>query len=134
MFKDLIRKIIGKTKTITLSAARHSSGEFLLKRTDFGLVRAEFSVVEKIAERALKSVAGISESQVVVEKFSEANPLKISLTLTLSEGYGAPKVSEEADKAINGDLRNFLGLDFYVPIDVKVRQIKQVSPAKRRVR
>lgn len=134
MFKDLIRKIIGKTKTIAISAARSSNGEFLLKRTDFGLVRVEFSVVQKIAERALKSVAGISESQVAVEKFSEANPLKIYLTLTLSEGHGAPKVSEDADKAINGDLRNFLGLEFYVPIDVKVQQITQTVPARRRVR
>ena len=130
MFKNLIRKIIGKT----ISAARSSSGEFLLKRTDFGLVRAEFSVVQKIAERALKSLTGISESQVVVEKFSEANPLKIRLTLTLAEGYSAPKVSHEADKAINDDLRKFFGLEFYVPIDVRVEQITQTLPAKRRVR
>lgn len=134
MFKDLIRKIIGKTKTIAVSAARSSSGEFLLRRTDFGLVRAEFSVVQKIAARALKSVAGISESQVAVEKLSEANPLKVRLTLTLSEGYSAPKVSEAADKAINGDLRNLLGLEFYVPVDVKVNQITQALPAKRRLR
>ena len=134
MFKDLIRKIIGKTKTISISAARRSSGTFLLKRTNFGLVHADFSVVEKLAKRALKSVAGITESEIVVEKFSEANPFKIFLTLTLAEGYSAPKVSEAADKAINDDLRNFLGLEFYVPVDVKINRITQVVPAKRRVR
>ena len=134
MFKDLIRKIIGKTKTISISAARRSSGTFLLKRTDFGLVHADFSVVEKLTERALKSIAGISESQVVVEKFSEANPLRINLTLTLAEGFSAPKVSEAADKAINNELRELAGVEFYVPVDVKVQQIKKVVPAKRRVR
>lgn len=130
MFKELVRKILKNT----VYASRSSSGEFLLKRTDFGLVRAEFSVVQMLAERALKSVTGINESQVVVEKFSAANPLKIRLTLTLNENHSAPRVSEEADKAINGELRNFLGLEFYVPIDVKVKQITQTVPAKRRVR
>ena len=130
MFKNLIRKIIGKT----ISAARSSSGEFLLKQTDFGLVKTDFSVVQKVAERALKSVAGITEAQVVVEKFSGANPLKIFLTLALANGYTATKVSEEADRVINADMRDFLGLEFYVPVDVKVQQIKQASPAKRRVR
>lgn len=134
MFKDLIRKIIGKTKTISISAARRSSGTFLLKRTDFGLVHADFSVVEKLAQRALESVAGINESQVVVEKFSEAIPFKIFLTLTLVEGYSAPKVSEAADKAINNDLSNFLEPGFYVPVDVKINRITQALPAKRRVR
>lgn len=134
MFKDLIRKIIGKTKTISISAARRSSGTFLLKRTDFGLVHADFSVVEKLAQRALESVAGINESQVVVEKFSEAIPFKIFLTLTLAEGYSAPKVSEAADKAINNDLSNFLEPGFYVPVDVKINRITQALPAKRRVR
>ena len=134
MFKDLIRKIIGKTKTLSISAARRSSGTFLLKRTDFGLVHTDFSVVEKLAERALKSVAGITESEIVVEKFSEANPFKIFLTLTLAEGYSAPKVSEDADKAINSDLSNFLEPGFYVPVDVKINRITQALPAKRRVR
>ena len=134
MFKDLIRKIIGKTKTISISAARRSSGTFLLKRTDFGLVHTDFSVVEKLAQRALESVAGINESQVVVEKFSEAIPFKIFLTLTLAEGHSAPKVSEAADKAINNDLSNFLEPGFYVPVDVKINRITQALPAKRRVR
>lgn len=130
MLKDLIHKILKST----VYAARSSSGEFLLKRTDFGLVRTEFSVVQKLAERALKSVAGINEAQVVVEKYSEANPLKIRLTLTLTEMHSAPKVSEAADKAINDDLRRLMGVEFYVPIEVKVKQIAQAVPAKRRVR
>lgn len=130
MLGDLIRKIIKGT----LSAARSSNGEFLLKRTDFGLVKAELSVVQKVAERALRSVKGISESEVVVERFSEANPLRIQLTLRLLEGHSAPRVSEVADKAINDDLKKFLGLEFYVPIDVKVKQIAKTQSAKRRVR
>lgn len=130
MLKDLIHKILKNT----VYAARSSSGEFLLKRTDFGIVRAEFSIVQKLAERVLKSVDGINEAQVVVEKYSEANPLKIRLTLILTEMHSAPKVSEAADKAINDELRNVLGVDFYVPVDVKIKQIAQAVLPKRRVR
>ena len=130
MFKNLINKFLKST----VYASRSSSGEFLLKKTDFGLVRVEFALAQRLAERALKSVAGIGESQVVVEKYSQANPMKILLTLTLTGMHSAPKVSEEADKAINGELRKVLGLDFYVPIEVRVKKIAQAVPAKRRVR
>ena len=129
MLKELIRKVVNGT----LAAARTSSGEFLLKKTDFGLVRSEFVVVQKIAERALHSVAGIKDAEVRVTKLSTVNPLKILLTLTLVENYSAPKISEAADKAINGDLKKFMGLEFYVPIDVKVKQFAQTQP-RRRVR
>lgn len=135
MFKDLIRKIFKKTtKVVTLPAVR-SSGEFLLKKTDFGLIRVEFEVIRKISERALSAVAGIKDWQLAVEKLSEANPLRIRLTLTLLEKYSAPRVSEAADKAINAALREFLQLEFYVPVDVKVEEIAQVvAPKRRRVR
>ena len=130
MLKNLINRILKST----VYASRSSSGEFLLKETNFGRVRVEFSVAQRLAERALKSVAGINEAQVVVEKYSSANPLKISLTLTLVEMHSAPKVSEDADKAINNELQEVLGIDFYVPIEVRVKQIAQAVPAKRRVR
>ena len=130
MLKELIRKIVNGT----LAATRTSSGEFLLKKTDFGLVRSEFVVVQKISERALRSVAGIKEAEVRVAKLSTANPLKILLTLTLVENHSAPKVSEAADKAINGDLKKFMGLEFYVPVEVKVKQFAQTQQPRRRVR
>ncbi len=135
MFKDLIRKIFKKTtKVVTLPAAR-SSGEFLLKKTDFGLVRVEFETIRKISERALSSVEGIKDCQLTVEKFSEANPLRIRLTATLLEKYSAPRVSEAADKAINAALKESLQLEFYVPVEVKVEEIAQVvAPKRRRVR
>ena len=135
MFRDLIRKIFKKTtKVVTLPVAR-SSGEFLLKKTDFGLIRVEFEAVRKISERALRSVAGIKDWELRVEKLSEANPLKIRLTATLLEGHSAPRISEAVDKAINAALKEFLQLEFYVPVDVKVEEIARVAaPKRRRVR
>jgi len=130
MLKELIRKIVNGT----LAATRTSSGEFLLKKTDFGFVRSEFVVVQKISERALRSVAGIKEADVRVAKLSTVNPLKILLTLTLAENYSAPKVSEAADKAINDDLKKFMGLEFYVPVEVRVKQFAQTQQPRRRVR
>ena len=66
MLKDLvkgIRKIMTRPKrVVTLSTARTSSGDFLLKKTDFGLVRVEFETVEKLARRALSEVKELHEA------------------------------------------------------------------------
>ena len=68
MLKDLIGKILHKTKKVVTLSARTSSGDFLLQKTDFGLVRVEFSVIQKIAERALAQIKEIYEAEVAVEK------------------------------------------------------------------
>lgn len=136
MLKDLIGKILKKTKkVVTLSTARTSSGEFLLKKTDFGLVHVEFATIEKLAKRAVSELKEIHEAELAVEKTtSTVTPLKVRLTATLAEGYSAPKASLAADMAINTALKNSLALEFYVPVDVKVKQIVQVVQKKRRVR
>ncbi|MBQ4404581.1 MAG: hypothetical protein II857_09250 [Selenomonadaceae bacterium] len=136
MLKDLIGKILKKTKrVVTLSAARTSGGEFLLRKTDFGLVHVEFATVEKLAKRAVSTVKEIHESELAVEKTSsKVTPMKISLTAVLAEGASAPRASQLADKVINEALKESLGAGFYVPVDVKVKQIVQVVPQKRRVR
>lgn len=132
MFKNLIRKIFKST----LTAARSTSGEFLLRKTDFGLVHVEYAVIQKISARAVAQVKGIHESEVIVEKTaSSVTPFKISITLTLDEGFSAPRTREEVSTAINDALRNSLQLMFYVPVEVKVNQIKKaVTPTRRRVR
>ena len=133
----MLKSFIKKFFSVPVSAVknvRSVSGEFLLKKTDFGLVRVEFAVVKKISERALRSIKGVKEWEISVEKLTEANPFEIKLTTTLLEGYSAPRVSEEIDKAINNALKEFLKLEFYVPVEVKVREIAQVVTKKRRVR
>ena len=135
MFGNLIRSFLQKTKkVVTLPTVRTSGGEFLLKKTDFGFVRVEFAAVQKIAQRALESVAGIKESELAVEKLTDENPFKICLTVSLVEGYSAPRISEAADKAINGAMKEFLQAEFYVPVDVKVKQLAQVERKRQRVR
>ena len=136
MLKDLIGKIIKKTKrVVTLSTARTSSGEFLLKKTDFGLIHVEFATIEKLAKRAVSELKEIHESELAVEKSaSVVMPMKLRLTAVLAEGFSAPRASLAADKAINDALKKFLAVEFYVPVDVKVRQIVQVVTSKRRVR
>ena len=134
MFKSIVKKIFS-VPVSAVKSARSASGEFLLKKTDYGLVRVEFAVIKKISERALESVAGIQKSELSVEKLSEANPMRIRLEVSLVEGYSAPRISETADKAINSALKEFLQLEFYVPVDVKVMEIAQVvAPKRRRVR
>ena len=131
MFGDFIRKIVKGT----IAAARTGSGEFLLKKTDYGLVRVEYSVIQKIVERTVEQLRGVSNTEVAVEKSaSTVTPIRISLTLTLAEGYSAPRASEAADKAINDTLKSLLDLEFYVPVAVQVKRIEQVVTKRRRVR
>ena len=136
MLKDLIRKLFKQTKkVVTLSTARTSSGDFLLKKTDFGLVRVEYTTVEKLARRALSEVKAFHEAELVVEEVaSNVTPMKIRLTATLAEGYSAPRASQEADRIINEALKESLGSGFYVPVEVRVKQIIPVVNPKRRVR
>ena len=133
MLKNIIKRIFS-VPVSAIKSVRSASGEFLLKETDFGLVRVEFSVVKRLSERALESVAGIKEAEVAVEKLTSANPFKILLTVSLVEGYSAPRVSEAADKAINGALKEFMSVEFYVPVEVRVKQLAQVETKRRRVR
>ena len=134
MLKDLLGKILKKTqKVVTLSAARTSRGEFLLKQTDFGKIHVEFATIEKIAKRAVSELKEIHEADLAVEKtVSTVTPLRIRMTAILSEGFSAPKASLAADMAINSALKNFVGADFYVPVEVKVKQIVQQAVAPRR--
>ena len=136
MLKDFIGKILNRTKkVVTLSAMRTSSGEFLLKKTDFGLIYVEFATIEKLAKRAVSNVKEIHEAELAVEKStSNVTPMKIRLTAILAEGFSAPKASLAADMAINDALKKSLALEFYVPVEVKVKQIVQVATPKRRVR
>ena len=135
MFKSIIKKFFSVPVSAVKNVRSISSGELLLKKTDFGLVRVDFAVVQKIAERALRSVAGIKDATIAVEKLNEANPLRIRMTAGLLEGYSAPRISEAADKAINGALLEQLRVEFYVPVDVKVKELAaQVVTKKRRVR
>ena len=132
MFKDFFRRIVKGT----LTAARTTGGEFLLRKTDFGLVHVEYAVIQKISARAVAQVKGIREPEVIVEKTaSSVTPFKISIMLTLDEGYSAPRTREEVSTAINDALKNSLQLMFYVPVEVKVNRITQaVTPKRRRVR
>lgn len=136
MLKDLIGKILRQTKkVVTLSTTRTSSGDFLLKKTDFGLVRVEFAAVEELAKRALSEVKEIREAELVVEKVaSNVTPMKIRLTAILAEGCSAPRASQIADRTINDALKESLGQEFYVPVEVRVKQIIPVVTPKRRVR
>ena len=135
MFKSIIKKFFSVPVSAVKNVRSVSSGEFLLKKTDFGLIRVDFAVIQKIAECALGSVAGIKDSTIEVEKLNAANPLKIYMTASLLEGYSAPRISEAADKAINSALKEYLNLEFYVPVYVRINELAaQVVTKKRRVR
>ena len=136
MLKDLINKIMKRTKKVVTLPAVRASGEFLLRKTDFGLVRVDCAVIQRIAERALSQVEGLCEPAVDVEKISSTvAPIRIRLTLTLTEGHSAPAVSAAADRAINDALKELLSPDFSAPVSVKVEQVtRTVEPKRRRVR
>lgn len=133
MIKDIIRKIFA-VPVSAIKSVRSAKGEFLLKETDFGLVRVEFAVVKRFTERALQSVEGIKELEVAIEKLTDVNPFRVLLTVSLIEGYSAPRISKAADKAINDALKEFMQVEFYVPVEVRVKQFAQIEKKRQRVR
>lgn len=132
MFKDIFKRFV---KT-TLSAARTNSGEFLLRKTDFGLIKVEYSVIQRIATDALKQIKEIQDAEVDVDPTgNKISPLQIRLTLTLTEGYSAPRARQAADTVINDALKDLLQPGFYVPVEVRVKQImRPVQQKRQRVR
>ncbi len=132
MFKDIFKRFV---KT-TLSAARTNSGEFLLRKTDFGLIKVEYSVIQRIATDALKQIKEIQDAEVDVDPTgNKISPLQIRLTLTLVEGYSAPRARQAADTVINDALKDLLQPGFYVPVEVRVKQISRpVQQKRQRVR
>ena len=127
-FKNL-KSLIGNTFNTS-----RTSGEFLLRETDYGKVHVESDIIRRIVERT--RVDGVNEVKNIVVDIPTSNyPLNIKFSLVIRTNYSAPIISAHFRDAIREELENFLDIKT-VKIDIRVAQINQQAKdkTKRRVR
>lgn len=130
----MFNKILGLKNFFkgTLSNA-HGSVEFELKKTDFGKLFCETSVIERLAERVAKKSKGIHDVSVIADRpMSNISPLKVRYTVVLKQNFSANDVSAEISDALKKILKEMIGI-VDVVTEINVTGVEQ-SELKRRVK
>ncbi|MBQ4404582.1 MAG: alkaline shock response membrane anchor protein AmaP [Selenomonadaceae bacterium] len=102
-----------------LSAA---SGDVHLEIGKPGEVKVTVPAIVSVVERAAITVEGVREVQASVYRQDGAVPIKVRLTITLGQGFSAPRVSEATSAAINDALRTALEIE-NVPVEIRVDEV-----------
>ena len=98
-----------------------------------GEVKVTVPAIIGVVERAAITVNGVREAQASIYQQSGEMPIRIRLTITLGQGYSAPRVSEATVAAIDDALKTALELD-NVPVEVKVDEVTHaITERDRRV-
>ena len=109
------------------------SGDVHLEVGKPGEVKVTVPAIISVVERAAITINGVREVKASIYQQSGDMPIKVRLTITLSQGYSAPKVSEEATAAIEDALLTTLELQ-KVPIEIKVDEVTHaITERDRRV-
>lgn len=128
-FKNF-KSMFGNTFS-TLSTAR-TSGEFLLRETNYGTVHVDANIIRRLVERT--KVEGVHEIRNVVIDVPTANyPLQVKLNLIIGQNYSAPVIGANLRDAIKEELKNFVTITD-ARFDIRVTQINQNVPEKKRRR
>ena len=99
-----------------------ASGDVHLEKGKPGEVKVTVPAIVSVVERAAITVSGVREAEATVYQQSGNMPIKIRLTITLGQGFSAPKVSETTVAAIDDALLTALELPD-VPVEVKVNEV-----------
>ena len=99
-----------------------ASGDVHLEVGKPGEVQVTVPAIVSVVERAAIIVSGVREVQASVYQQSGDMPIKIRLTITLGQGFSAPRVSEAVHSAIDDALRTALELS-NVPVEIKVDEV-----------
>ena len=120
----LLASLILLTGVFARSGSKLSiaSGDVHLEIGKPGEVKVTVPAIVGVVERAAITVGGVREAQATVYRQDGAMPIKVRLTITLGQGFSAPKVSEATVAAINDALRTALELE-NVPVEVKVNEV-----------
>ena len=87
-----------------------------------GEVKVTIPAIVSVVERAAITVSGVRQVEASVHRQDGEVPIKIRLTITLGQGFSAPKVSEATVAAVDEALATTLELS-NVPIEVKVNEV-----------
>jgi len=99
-----------------------ASGDVHLEIGKPGEVKVTVPAIVSVVERAAITVGGVREAKASVYQQSGDMPIKVRLTITLGQGFSAPRVSEATVAAIDEALRTALELP-NVPVEVKVNEV-----------
>ena len=99
-----------------------ASGDVHLEIGKPGEVKITVPAIVNVIERAAITINGVREAQASVYRQEGDMPIKVRLTITLGQGFSAPKVSEAAVTAIDDALFTALELS-NVPVEVKVNEV-----------
>ena len=113
----LLTGIFSRSKGLSIA-----SGDVHLEVGKPGEVKVTVPAIVSVVERAAITVSGVREAQASVYRQDGEMPIKVRLTITLGQGFSAPRVSETAVAAIDDALRTALELSS-VPVEVKVNEI-----------
>jgi len=106
-------------KTTGITAAK---GDVHLEAGKPGEVKVTIRAIVSVIERAALTISGVREAKATVYRQSGEVPIRIAMTITLSQGYSAPQVSEEVVRSVDDALKVALELS-NVPVEVQVEEI-----------
>ena len=98
------------------------SGDVHLEKDRPGEVKVTVPAIVGVVERAAVTVSGVRAAEASVYRQEGEIPIKVRLTIVLSQGFSAPRISEATTAAINDALKTALELE-NVPVEVKVNEI-----------
>jgi hypothetical protein len=109
-----------------------SSGEFLLRETDFGKVHVDSDIIRRFVERM--KIRGVQEIRnVIIDRPTAVLPLQIKFNLIIGQNYSAPTVGANLRDAIKLELKNMFEITDAL-FDIRVTHISQDLPEKKKRR
>ena len=109
------------------------SGDVELEKGTQKEVSVTIPAIVSVVERAALSVAGVRQVEANVQNQGGNIPVKVQLSIILSQNYSAPEISAEVKKAVNEALQVVLEISD-VPVEIKVSEITHaVIERERRV-
>ena len=109
------------------------SGDVELQKETAKEVAVTIPAIVSVVERAALGVVGVRQVEAKVSNQGGNTPVKVQLSMVLSQSYSAPEVSAEVKAAINKALEIALEIS-NVPVDIKVTEITHaVIERERRV-
>ena len=115
------------------AAVVNLSGDVELEKGTQKEVSVTIPAIVSVVERAALSVAGVRQVEANVQNQGGNIPVKVQLSIILSQNYSAPEISAEVKKAVNEALQVVLEISD-VPVEIKVSEITHaVIERERRV-
>lgn len=103
-----------------------ATGEVLLQKGQAGEVLVSVAAIESVVERAAATVTGVRDVKADVYKTSKAVPIKVKVSLVLSQGCSAPQTSSSVTYTVNEALRVAFEISD-VPMKLKVSEITNAA-------